>query len=79
MTETLADFEKRITDELYETENTLLRIEKYMRIRAGRLNDPLLRIPLENVILNELHLMLRITDVLIYNIIYAAGTYTKNA
>ena len=70
MTETLADFEK-----LYETEITLLTTEKYLRIRAGRLNDPLLRIPLENVIPDELHLMLRITDVLTHNLIYAAGTY----
>ena len=69
---------KRVTDGLYETENTLLTTEKYLRIRAGRLNDPLLRISLENVILNALHLILRITDVLIHNIIYAAGTYTKN-
>ena len=78
MTETLADFEKRTTDGLYETGNTLLTTEKYLRIRAGRLNDPLLRIPLENVIPDKLHLMLRISDVLTHNLIYAAGIYTKN-
>ena len=33
---------------------------EYKNIRAGRLHDPLLRIPLENVIPNKLHLMLRV-------------------
>ena len=79
MTKTLSDFEKRTIDGLYETEHRLLTTEKYMRIQAGRLNDPLLSIPLENVIPDELHLMLRVTDVLIRNLIYAAGTHdTKN-
>ena len=79
MTKTLFDFEKRTIDGLYETEHRFLTTEKYMRIQAGRLNDPLLRIPLDNVIPDELHLMLRVTDVLTRNLIYAAGTYdTKN-
>ena len=79
MTKTLSDFKKRTIDGLYETEHRLLTTEKYMRIQAGWLNDPFLRIPLENVIPNELHLMLRVTDVLTRNLIYAAGTHdTKN-
>ena len=62
-----------------EADHTLLRTEKYTRIQAGRLNDPLLKIPLENVIPDELHLLLRVTDILTRNLIYAAGTYdTKN-
>ena len=76
---TLAEFEERTLDGLYETDRTLLRTEKHTKIRAERLHDTLIRIPLENVILNELHLMLRITDVLTRNLIYAAGTHdTKN-
>ena len=77
MTKTLADFEKRTIEGLYETQHALLRTEKYKKIRAGRLNDPLLRIQLENVIPDELHLMFRVTDldVLTRNLIYAAGTH----
>ena len=39
----------------------------------GRLNDPLLHINLDNWIPDELHLMLRITDVLTRNLITAAA------
>ena len=56
-----------------------IKTEKYTRIRAGRLKDPLLKIPLENVIPDELHLLLRVTDILTRNLIYAAGTHdTQN-
>ena len=44
----------------------------------GRLHDPLLRIPMENVIPDEIHLMLRISDVLTRNLINAAATYDLN-
>lgn len=40
--------------------------------KKGQCNPPLLHIPLSNVILDELHLMLRITDVLTRNLILAA-------
>ena len=43
--------------------------------RKGQINQPLLHIPLTNVIPDELHLMLRITDVLIRNLIRAAMQY----
>ena len=75
MTKTRADFEKRTIEGLYETQHVLLTTEKHKKLRAGRLNNPLLRIPLENVIPDELHLMLRVTDVLTRNLIYAAGTH----
>ena len=40
--------------------------------KKGQCNPPLLHIPLSNVIPDELHLMLRITDVLTRNLILAA-------
>ena len=43
--------------------------------RKGKVNEPLLHIPLKNVVPDELHLMLRITDVLIRNLINAAMQY----
>jgi len=44
-------------------------------LRKGRHDAPLLHIPLENVIPDELHLMLRVTDVLTKNLIKAALSY----
>ena len=75
MTKSLDDFEKRTIEALVETDNRLLKTEKYKNIRKGRLNDPLLRMPLENVIPDELHLMLRVTDVLTRNLINAAANH----
>ena len=43
--------------------------------RKGKVNEPLLHIPLKNVVPDELHLMLCITDVLTRNLIHAAMTY----
>ena len=43
--------------------------------RKGKVNEPLLHIPLKNVVPDELHLMLRITDVLTRNLIRAAIKY----
>ena len=40
--------------------------------RKGKVYEPLLHIPLKNVVLDELHLMLRITDVLTRNLIRVA-------
>ena len=49
-------------------------------LRKGRINEPLLYIPLDNVVPDELHLLLRITDVLTKNLINAAMTYdSKNS
>ena len=45
------------------------------KLRKGRINEPLLYIPLDNVVPDELHLLLRITDVLTKNLINAAMTY----
>ena len=53
----------------------MLRTQQYKNIRMGRINDPLLRINLDNVIPDELHLILRITDVLIRNLIHAAASH----
>ena len=43
-------------------------------LRKGRINEPLLPISLDNVVPDELHLLLRITDVLTKNLINAAMT-----
>lgn len=43
--------------------------------RKGRHDAPLVHIPLTHVVPDELHLMLRITDVLTRNLIKAALTY----
>ena len=43
--------------------------------RKGKVYKPLLHIPLKNVVPDELHLMLHITDVLIRNLINTAMKY----
>ena len=43
--------------------------------RKEKVYEPLLHIPLKNVVLDELHLMLRITDVLTRNLIRVAMKY----
>ena len=43
--------------------------------RKGLINPPLLNISLQNVVVDELHLLLRITDVLTRNLIKAALSY----
>jgi len=43
-------------------------------MRMGRFKDPLLHINLDNWIPDELHLMLRITDVMTRNLIIAAAS-----
>ena len=40
--------------------------------RKGKVNEPLLRLLVKNVVPNELHLMLHITDMLTRNLIRAA-------
>jgi len=40
--------------------------------RKGLINPPQLNIPLENVVVDELYLLLRVTDVLTKNLIRAA-------
>ncbi len=41
-------------------------------VRLGSVDPPLLNIPLDHVILDELHLLLRVVDVLLRNVIYMA-------
>ena len=80
MTKEATDFEQRTIQGLLETDRKLLKTAKLVNIRMGRINNPLLKIPLENVIPDELHLLLRVMDVLIRNLIHAAGTYdAKNS
>ena len=43
--------------------------------KKGKVYKPLLHIPLKNVVPDELHLMLHITDVLIRNLINTAMKY----
>lgn len=45
---------------------------------VGKIANPLLHINLDCVVPDELHLMLRVTDVLIRNLIYAALTHDIN-
>lgn len=78
MTKTVTDFEQRTIEGLLETDQRLLKTAKLKNIRMGRVHNPLLRIELENVIPDELHLMLRVTDVLTRNLIYAAAAHDAN-
>ena len=58
---------------LLETDEDALKSEDCIQKRKGRINDPLIHINLDNWIPDELHLMLRITDVLTCNLINAAA------
>jgi len=62
---------KRTIEGLTDTNPTLHQEEE----RKGLIHPPLLNIPLENVIVDELHLLLRVTDVLTKNLIRAALSY----
>ena len=73
MTKTAADYDRRTIEGLTETDKQLLTTEKYNNIRIGRVNDPLITIDLDNWIPDELHLLLRVTDVLTRNLITAAA------
>ena len=64
MTKTAADYEKRTIEGLNKTDKELLKMNKYKNIRMGRVNDPLITIDLDYWIPDELHLLLRVTDVL---------------
>ena len=44
----------------------------------GCIRAPLIDLPLDHVIPDELHMMLRITDILIQNLINAATSYDRN-
>ena len=81
MTKTTADYERRTIEGLTETDKQLLKTNKYKNIRMGRVNDPLITIDLDYWIPDELHLLLRITDVLTRNLITAAASdeYTNMA
>uniref|UniRef100_A0A1X7UWC9 Uncharacterized protein n=1 Tax=Amphimedon queenslandica TaxID=400682 RepID=A0A1X7UWC9_AMPQE len=48
--------------------------QKMSSLKLGVLNQPLIKIDLEQIIPDELHLMLQITDVLLRNLIYAAAS-----
>lgn len=43
----------------------------------GRIHEPLIHIPLQNVVPDELHLLLRVTDVLTRNLINGAMAYDQ--
>lgn len=73
MTKTTADYERRTIEGLTETDKQLLKTDKYKNIRMGRVNDPLITIDLDYWIPDELHLLLRVTDVLTRNLITAAA------
>ena len=74
MTKTTADYERRTIEGLTEIDKQLLKTNKYKNIRMGRVNDPLITIDLDYWIPDELHLLLRITDVLTRNLITAAAS-----
>ena len=74
MTKTAADYEKRTIEGLNETDKELLKMNKCKNIRMGRVNDPLITIDLDYWIPDELHLLLRVTDVLTRNLITAAAS-----
>ena len=74
MTKTTADYERRTIEGLCETDKQLLKTDKYKSIRMGRVNDPLITIDLDYWVPDELHLLLRITDVLTRNLINAAAS-----
>ena len=73
ITKTAADYQKCTIEGLIEMDKQLLKTNKYKNIRMGRLIDPLITIDLDYWIPDELHLMLRITDVLTRNLINAAA------
>jgi len=58
---------------LLETDEELLTTDVCKEMRRGRLENPLMHISLDHWIPDELHLMLRVTDVLIRNLILAAA------
>ena len=62
------DFKRRTIESLKRSATT----KESKELKKGQINIPLLHIPLENVVPDELHLMLRITDVLIRNLISGA-------
>lgn len=75
MTKSIENYEKRTIAGLTETDEGLLKTQAYKNMRMGRLKDPLLYIDLDNWVPDELHLMLRITDVMTKNLIIAAACY----
>ena len=71
-TKTIHHYTKRTMEALLETDEDALKTEDCTQKRKGRINDPLIHwIP------DELHLMLRITDVLTRNLINAAANQDK--
>ena len=54
---------------LKRTLEEIKRLCHWSKVNYGCINEPLLNIPLTNVIADELHLLLRITDKLLENII----------
>ena len=53
-------------------------IKKTAKAKMGSLFKPLLEIPLEHIILDELHLFLRIFDIFLRNLIYMARRMMVN-
>jgi len=62
---------------LLETDKDALKTEDCIQKRKGRINDRLIHINWDNWIPDELHLMLRITDVLTHNLINAAANQDR--
>lgn len=63
------DYQKRTLDALLSDNRSDPRGKQ---LRLGQIDKPLLHIELDHVVPDELHLMLRITDVLTRNVIHAA-------
>ena len=75
MTKTIHDYKKRTIEALLETDEDVPKTQDCIQKRKGRVNNPL--IDLDNWIPDELHLMLRVTDVLTRNLINAAANQDR--
>ena len=74
MSKTMEDFKLRTIESL-KRDNPVNNDDKERR--QGRLHAPLLNIKINNIIPDELHLLLRITDILTRNLINAAMTHDE--
>jgi len=77
MTKTVHDYKARTIEALLETDEDILRATDCIEKRRGRLYNPLLYIDIDNWIPDELHLMLRVTDILTRNLIYGAANQDR--
>jgi len=77
MTKTIDDYKQRTIEALMETNDDILKTTDCAEKRKGRLHSPLLHISLDNFIPDELHLLLRVTDILTRNLIYGAANQDR--